>query len=556
MKIGRSFQLYVALWVAGFAAILWVVGGLVTWWLVWRQFVTSVDARLLPVAGRVYHQAGGPQPVDAGNLERQWQRNLPQDIDPNEFLCSVWQREGEERLFSTPEGEWVEWEFVMSHLSDDLGPAQAYGSKGEAFGPKGGPPGGKGARPGKGEKGDPFFPPPMGEIPMPPGVSSQGEGAQRPFFPPLPRGPRVVPHHAPPEYASLTSPSGQSWRFAVVAGPYAAVVHGVRIKAYARELYSVRRRFVLFGLLGLGFVASGSWWMANRALIPLRRIGDTLASITGPGEGRRVSQVQGGFEEFDALVGTINAMMGRLEQSFQQATRFTADASHELRTPIALLQAEVDTSLKRGPQSPEEQLASNQHLAEEIQRLKRITEGLLLLSRVDSGEITKEKTGVRWSEEMESLCEDVELICMDSGYPFEGSVTPDLHVAGDRVLLLQAAQNLIQNALKYNGPEGRVTVTLSEEGGQACLRVMNEGPGIPKEHQEKIFDRFYRAESARSRQIDGVGLGLNLTREIARIHQGEVELVSSTEEGGTTFRLCLPLAERGEAGSSVHGGET
>jgi two-component system, OmpR family, heavy metal sensor histidine kinase CusS len=243
--------------------------------------------------------------------------------------------------------------------------------------------------------------------------------------------------------------------------------------------------------------------------------------------------------EFADLIGVLNEMMERLERGFGQARRFTADASHELKTPIALIQSGIEEALVdcRAANGDPAVLMS---MAKEVRRLKGILEGLLLLSRADAGELRLVNETVDLSRELGLFCEDVEVLAESREIKTELSIAPGVHVCGDRILLGQAIQNLLSNAIKYNCEGGTLWCSLSVENEFVVLEIANTGSVIPREDVPLVFERFYRVDKARSRAVDGIGLGLNIAWEIVKAHQGSLTLERS-DERATVFRAVLPL---------------
>jgi signal transduction histidine kinase len=243
------------------------------------------------------------------------------------------------------------------------------------------------------------------------------------------------------------------------------------------------------------------------------------------------------------VIQVLNRMMDRLEASFRQATRFSADASHELKTPLAIMQGELESALQgAAPGSKEQQTFSA--LLEETQRLKSITRGLLLLAQADAGQLKLTRQPVNLTTMLQSLVEDAKILAEDMGLDFEVQLPADFIVQADRALLHTALLNLLVNAVKYNEPGGRLRVALAVASNHIQLEVGNTGPGITPEEQSKIFDRFHRVEAARSRNVDGIGLGLSLAREIIRAHGGELVLGES-RAGWTIFVATLGAARQG-----------
>ncbi len=231
-------------------------------------------------------------------------------------------------------------------------------------------------------------------------------------------------------------------------------------------------------------------------------------------------------------------MMHRLEASFRQATRFSADASHELKTPLTIMQAELESALHAAvPGSSEQQVFAN--LLEETHPLKTITRGLLLLAQADAGQLKLAREEVNLSATLEAVIEDALILAADLNLQFDLTVQPDLRVRADCTLLQMSILNLLDNAVKYNEPQGSVGVSLTPDSGSLVLSLCSTGPGIPPEERLRLFERFYRGDRARRRPAEGFGLGLSLAREIVRAHGGELTLRES-RPGRTCFEMRLP----------------
>ena len=222
-----------------------------------------------------------------------------------------------------------------------------------------------------------------------------------------------------------------------------------------------------------------------------------------------------------------------------QANRFSADAAHELRTPITVLQGHVERMLHDAePGSAMQQGLGD--MVDELHRIKSILEKLLLLARMDAGEFRVRLTPQNLSEMVESIVEDIQAVA--PGIAVESRIEPGIRVAGDAPMLETAIQNIGGNAVKYNVEEGGwIGIELRRQKETVLLAISNTGPKIALDDREKIFDRFYRADKARSRETDGLGLGLSLAREIVQAHHGTMRLV---EEGEAInrFEIELPLS--------------
>ncbi|MEI6467803.1 MAG: ATP-binding protein, partial [Verrucomicrobiota bacterium] len=330
---------------------------------------------------------------------------------------------------------------------------------------------------------------------------------------------------------------GHTWRVAVTGNPYSTLVLAANLDELNLDLQRLRRRFLLALPVVLVVVGLGAWWFASRALRPVTALTRAAEGITAHGLDQRIA-APARDREFERLVTVFNAMLDRLEKSFHQARRFSADASHELKTPLALLQLELEQAMQRaGSGSAEQQTYSS--LLDEIHRLKAILEKLLLLSLADSGRLALERTPTDLSGMLANLVEDS--MALAPQVQVESDIAAGVMVPADAVLLEQALQNLTGNALKYNRAEGRIRLTVTRSEGRACIVVGNTGPGIPAVDRARLFERFYRGDPARTHdRVAGVGLGLSLSREIFRAHGGDLVLGRSDAEW-TEFVATVPL---------------
>ncbi len=340
-----------------------------------------------------------------------------------------------------------------------------------------------------------------------------------------------------PEFMTLTTYDG-SWRIGRLGGDDFTLIIGLDATPTEAEIRQLQLAFLLALPVALALVGSGGWIVAGRALQPLRMISETAADVTSAGMDRRIP-VSDEDPEIRRLIDTLNHMMDRLEQSFRQATRFSADASHELKTPIAIMRGELENALhESAPGSREQKLLNS--LLDETQRLAGITRSLLLLSRADAGQLIPAFEQVHLSQLLPELLEDTEVLAAEADLELQTQTAPGIRVMADPLLLRSALLNVLINAVKYNEPGGFIRVNLEADANQARISIANSGPGIPTDEQALIFDRFQRADHSRERRIDGIGLGLSLTREILHAHRGSVELEES-RPGLTRFVIHLPL---------------
>lgn len=285
----------------------------------------------------------------------------------------------------------------------------------------------------------------------------------------------------------------------------------------------------------LAFVIFGGRLIARKALAPIKQITAVAEHITARDLGERIP-LPVAHDEIHRLGTVLNATFDRLEHSFQQATRFSADASHELKTPLTALRASVEAMLA----STAHDLEIQQGLAgllEETKRLSAITESLLLLARADAGKLQLDLQPGDLAETIRLCAGDAAILLEAEQIHLDLQLPPTAPARIDRTRLSQILLNLFDNARKYNVAKGEVRIDLTETDGSWEIRVANTGPGIHEEDTERLFTRFFRGEH--SSEKSGQGLGLSLSRELARAHGGELVLAAS-EAGWTTFLLTLP----------------
>lgn len=334
------------------------------------------------------------------------------------------------------------------------------------------------------------------------------------------------------------SDSRERWRIGMFSGPAATVVVAYNL----HEVRDILQDLILAYALSLPVVAiiaaAGGWWISGRALRPIRDLAATVERVQAESLDHRVP-IPPARDDLQRLSLVFNAMLGRLEASFEQAQRFAADASHELRTPLTIIRGEIERLMHaRGIQAEhQEKLVSVQ---EEIERLQHITDNLLLLARLDSGHTTIGSTPVDLSELVREACDDAELLAAASDVRIERDIADTQLVRGEAGHLRRAILNLLDNAVKFNVPGGRVRCTLRAVGDGVDLEIDNTGGGIRDDVKPQLFQRFFRANSNRESFRRGHGLGLSLSREIARAHGGELVLADPPSPEWTRFVFSLP----------------
>jgi heavy metal sensor kinase len=281
----------------------------------------------------------------------------------------------------------------------------------------------------------------------------------------------------------------------------------------------------------------GGWILARRSLAPIGYIASKAQSITSQNLNERLN-LRGTDDEMDDLIRTINGMIERLEGSFKRMAEFTADASHELKTPICAMRGETEVLLskERTKDEYEEALA---HLIEQFDRMNQMLNDLILLSKSDSSQIQLRTSPLRLDFLISSITSLFNVLAEQKRIDFVVGPLEEVVVKGDEGRLQQLIANLIDNAIKYT-QGGSIRVSLEKNAETAIIRVKDTGIGIPKEEQEKIFKRFYRIDKSRSRETGGVGLGLSIAEWIAHVHHGRIEVESELNHG-STFTVYLPL---------------
>jgi len=279
--------------------------------------------------------------------------------------------------------------------------------------------------------------------------------------------------------------------------------------------------------------------LARKVLRPVNQIARTARQITSSSLHERLV-LSGTGDEFDMLASTLNDMIQRLGESFALTRQFAADAAHELRTPLTIMRGEAEVALRAKARSPEAYRDALESTIRECDRLIHIITQLLLLSQADAGAVHVERAPFRLDTLLQELAETFQVLAEDAQLTLEVQALPPVTVNGDRVRLHELFANLLDNAVKYTPPGGRVTLNVSLEPEEVRVAITDSGIGIPEDQQEKIFQRFYRVDVSRSRDTGGTGLGLSIARWIAHAHGGRIE-VRSTVGAGSTFTVVLPL---------------
>lgn len=366
----------------------------------------------------------------------------------------------------------------------------------------------------------------------------------QPRSPVLPLSPQAL-QNALRGYATFESIAGTGpYPVRVLIAPVlkeGRVTNLVLVGMSLQNLYQTRRRFawIMAAVLPLGLLLAGGggWLLARRALKPVDRMTQAARRISGEHLEERLQQTGTG-DELDRLAKTLNDMLSRLDYSFRQVRQFSADASHELQTPLTILKGEIEVAL-RSARSPEEYQRVLRSSLEEVDRLSHLVEGLLLLARADVGVLRMDLRPLQLKEFLEEVGEQVGRLAEDQNISLSYGSLESVAIHGDREHLKRLLLNLLDNAIKYTPAGGRVTLSLRCDGNRAWLGISDTGIGLTKDEQEHIFHRFYRAAEARTQRGGGAGLGLCIAQSIAEAHGGRI-LVESAPGRGSTFTVVLP----------------
>jgi len=291
----------------------------------------------------------------------------------------------------------------------------------------------------------------------------------------------------------------------------------------------------LRALPGLALLAAlGGYFMTRRALQPLDQLRRAAQEVSSGEDLNRRIDIGPGQDELHRLADTFNEMLARLEASFETEKQFVSDASHELRTPTAVILAQAEYALSQ--EDPAEYAEALESIGRQAGKMQKLIQSLLLLTRLERGMEEMPQEPVNLSALLAELCDDFSL-ALERDITLEAQIVPELFVNGNRELLTRLCMNLLSNAMRYGRCGGHIRVSLEAEESSAVLRVKDDGIGIAPAHLKKIWQRFYQADPARTQ---GSGLGLSMVQNIAKLHGGSVGC-TSIEGRGSEFELRLTL---------------
>lgn len=476
----RSFRVRLALASALISGLVLLAFGTVAWWSLSRSRLELVDDELQHFGNRVAVRTG--RNVDLNRLEGS--------------LIDVYGAEkAADRFFSLLDTSNGEILFQSSGWPKELAPASFPGTK------------------------QPLRPQPR--------LDDVRGSKERDL--PLPK-PRIVMQ---PRFYKVTS-RGARYRIGTFANPDVTIVLGANLNQVAQDMRELRLAFLAAVPGALGIVALGAAFVVWRALRPIEELGANMERISAQELDQRL-QVGVTDQEFARIIDAYNAMLERLERSFHQATRFSADASHELKTPLAIMQGSLERALNQFADDERVQEVL-MDLLEQTGRQRAILESLLLLSRADAGKLRLSKQRVNLSELLQTWREDASLLAEARDIQVHSSIEPEVWIEADPILLQRVAHNLFSNAVRYNWDGGSIECCLETGASEAILTVANTGDRLADDDRERIFDRFYRSPNA---SLDGgLGLGLSLAREIVQAHGGRIRAENSLDR--TILKVTLP----------------
>ena len=313
------------------------------------------------------------------------------------------------------------------------------------------------------------------------------------------------------------------------------------LDSIAGELDVVRRVLLIALPILLALAGFGGYGLATRSLAPVGSMAEQARRITGSNLHTRL-EIGNAAEELTVLAESFNELLARLDQSFESMRRFVADASHELRTPISVIRGEADVALssERSSADYRESLAI---ILDESRRLSRLVDDLLNLARADAGHVNLHVEEFYFNDLVSECCRSVQRLAAARDIHLECRCGDDVSFRGDEQLIRRLVLNLLDNAIRYTPPGGRVVAELEANAPDLRLRVSDTGMGIAPESAPHVFERFFRGDKARSREDGGFGLGLSIVKWIAESHNGRVDLVSRPDEG-STFSVSFPMPQQ------------
>ena len=330
-------------------------------------------------------------------------------------------------------------------------------------------------------------------------------------------------------------------RFSVGGNTYTLVILR-SVHPQAEMLEEVTETFAWVIPIAILLASGGGYFLARKSLAPVVAMSSQAGRIGAENLHERLA-IQNEKDELGHLARSFNSLLNRLAESFDRQRRFMADASHELRTPVAILRGESEVALSQQARSPEEYRESLDVVHHEAERLTRIVEDLFTLTRADAGQYPLQPSDFYLDELVAECVHSARTLAQAKKVSLTFGGAPESPIHADESLVRRMLMNLLDNAIKYTPDFGRVTVSCQQSGKEYAVNIVDTGCGIPAELRPHIFERFFRADKARSHSANdggGAGLGLAISRWIAEAHLGRLELTRS-DSTGSTFSAYLPV---------------
>ncbi len=352
------------------------------------------------------------------------------------------------------------------------------------------------------------------------------------------------PLHGVPWQGTISSEGGEEVRLYSRAltddgRTFAVVQVGQTLEDIHDTLHDLAEELLVVGFLVLVACAIGSYVLAARSLAPIRRLTEIARRIKAGDLHQRVP-VPRARDDVQFLASTLNEMIDSLDQAFTRQRRFVADASHELRTPVAVIRSKTDLALSQAG-TQQDYVTVLQEINAEAERLGYLISDLLALARGDEGKTIFDREPVRLDRLIEAVAANAEALAAEHEVALEVQAQDPVTIIGDEARLIQVVMNLLENAIFYTNPGGSVKLAVERQQDQARVEVSDTGIGIPPEHLPHIFERFYRVDPARTRTAESSGLGLAIVEWVVRAHGGSVTVESRVGQG-SCFTVILPLA--------------
>jgi heavy metal sensor kinase len=347
---------------------------------------------------------------------------------------------------------------------------------------------------------------------------------------------------------SWTAPSGRRYRVHSATESSYRVAAAVEETSLRDTLWTLAFILAMGIPIAAGLAIAGGYFLAGRVLSPVGAMAQKAREITAESLAKRLP-VDNAQDEFGRLATVFNDTLSRLQDAFDRLRRFTADASHELRTPLTAMRSVGEVALQNTLDAVAYRDVIGSML-EEVDRLTRLVESLLILTRADSGKVQLAPETLDLGGLAGHVIDQLRVLADEKQQELTLRAPIRVHATGDAALIRLALMNLIHNAIKYTPNGGTITVEVNATGGRTMIEVRDTGPGIPPAHRDRIFDRFYRVDTGRSREEGGVGLGLAIARWAVEANGGHIELASDVTDG-SLFRVVLPARDD----SSAAGGD-